>query len=109
LAPAITVSRYAEVQIGFSRVAYIVARAHHRCATRPFAKTQSVPSSTVAPEVINWTTPCHHRPDRHNQYRLTRRGSPCKQNGSCAAVQTFRKQTFTRLAKPSCAATQTPI
>jgi hypothetical protein len=30
----------------------IVARAHHRCATRPFAKTQSVPSSAVAPAAI---------------------------------------------------------
>jgi hypothetical protein len=44
--------RCAEVQIGFSRAAYIVARAHHRCATRPFAKTQSVPSPTTAPAAI---------------------------------------------------------
>ena len=36
--------------MGLSRAAYIVARAHQRCATRPFANTQSVHSSTVAPQ-----------------------------------------------------------
>jgi hypothetical protein len=36
-------SRYADFQMGLSRAAYIVARAYHRCATRPFANTQSVP------------------------------------------------------------------
>ena len=35
--------RRADFQIGLSRAASIVARADHGCATRPFAKTQSVP------------------------------------------------------------------
>jgi hypothetical protein len=35
--------RYAGFQMVLSRAAYIVARADYCCATRPFAKTQSMP------------------------------------------------------------------
>jgi hypothetical protein len=74
-------SRYADFQMGLSRAAYIVASAHHYCATRPFAKTQSVPPSATAPAAITRQLPCRLQPVRPNQCDLTRQGSPCNRIG----------------------------
>jgi hypothetical protein len=51
---SIRIINWGSMRMGFSRAAYIVARAKQRRATRPFAETQSVPLlGSIAPAAIN--------------------------------------------------------
>jgi hypothetical protein len=67
--------RYVDFQKGLARTAFIVARAHQRCAARPFANLQSDHSSAVANAAGTGEPPCHHQPVHHNHFALDPQGT----------------------------------